>query len=173
MNWLANRSVGIFPIRGRSAQSIASGLELLVDTEEDFEPIVAFEVIPENNSILAVAKTPQALKSVSGWIMRLTKEGANDAQVYSYDMKYAQASSISGTLSSILGVSVESDSSADEAQVIQASVNTEAQGGDMNATRIVANAATNTLLIHATHAEYQRVLGILHRLEPGSIHLSQ
>ncbi|MEO9826862.1 MAG: type II secretion system secretin GspD [Paracoccaceae bacterium] len=165
VNWLANRSVGIFPIRGRSAQSIASGLELLVDTEEEFEPIVAFEVIPENNSILAVAKTPQALKSVSGWIMRLTKEGANDAQVYSYDMKYAQASTISSTLSSILGVSVESDSGADEAQVIQASVNTERQGGDINATRIVANEATNTLLIHATHAEYQRVLGILHRLD--------
>ncbi|MGR3511128.1 MAG: type II secretion system secretin GspD [Paracoccaceae bacterium] len=165
VNWLANRSVGIFPIRGRSAQSIVSGLELLVDTEEEFEPIVAFEVIPENNSILAVAKTPQALKSVSTWIMRLTKEGANDAQVYSYDMKYARASDISDTLSSILGVSVESDSSADEAQVIQASVNAEAQGGDMNATRIVANEATNTLLIHATHAEYQRVLGILHRLD--------
>ncbi|MEM7718277.1 MAG: type II secretion system secretin GspD [Pseudomonadota bacterium] len=165
VNWLANRSVGIFPIRGRSAQSIVSGLELLVETEEEFEPIVAFEVIPENNSILAVAKTPQALKSVSTWIMRLTKEGANDAQVYSYDMKYARASSISATLSSILGVSVESDNSADEAQVIQASVDAEAQGGDMNATRIVANEATNTLLIHATHAEYQRVLGILHRLD--------
>ncbi|MEM9425104.1 MAG: type II secretion system secretin GspD [Pseudomonadota bacterium] len=165
VNWLANRSVGIFPIRGRSAQSIVSGLELLVDTEEEFEPIVAFEVIPENNSILAVAKTPQALKSVSTWIMRLTKEGANDAQVYSYDMKYARASDISATLSSILGVSVESDNSADEAQVIQASVNSEQQGGDINATRIVANEATNTLLIHATHAEYQRVLGILHRLD--------
>ncbi|MEM6386410.1 MAG: type II secretion system secretin GspD [Pseudomonadota bacterium] len=165
VNWLANRSVGIFPIRGRSAQSIVSGLELLVETEEEFEPIVAFEVIPENNSILAVAKTPQALKSVSTWIMRLTKEGANDAQVYSYDMKYARAADISATLSSILGVSVESDSSADEAQVIQASVNADAQGGDMNATRIVANEATNTLLIHATHAEYQRVLGILHRLD--------
>ena len=165
VNWLANRSVGIFPIRGRSAQSIVSGLELLVDTEEEFEPIVAFEVIPENNSILAIAKTPEALKSVSGWIVRLTKEGANDAQVYSYDMKYARASDISATLSSILGVKVESDASADEAQVIQASVNTEQQGGDLNATRIVANEATNTLLIHATHAEYQRVLGILHRLD--------
>ncbi len=165
VDWLANRSVGIFPIRGRSAQSIVSGLELLVDTDEEFEPIVAFEVIPENNSILAVAKTPQSLKSVSSWIARLTKEGANDAQVYSYDMKYARASDISSTLSSILGVSVESDSSADEAQVIQASATTGAQGGDMNATRIVANEATNTLLIHATHAEYQRVLGILHRLD--------
>ena len=165
VNWLANRSVGIFPIRGRSAQSIVSGLELLVDTEEEFEPIVAFEVIPENNSILAVAKTPQALKSVSSWIMRLTKEGANDAQVYSYDMKYARASDISATLSSILGVKVESDSSADEAQVIQASATAGQQSGDMNATRIVANEATNTLLIHATHAEYQRVLGILHRLD--------
>ncbi|MEM6407171.1 MAG: type II secretion system secretin GspD [Pseudomonadota bacterium] len=165
VNWLANRSVGIFPIRGRSAQSIVSGLELLVETEEEFEPIVAFEVIPENNSILAIAKTPEALKSVSGWIVRLTKEGANDAQVYSYDMKYARASDISATLSSILGVQVESDASADEAQVIQASATTEQQGGDLNATRIVANEATNTLLIHATHAEYQRVLGILHRLD--------
>ncbi|MEM9971891.1 MAG: type II secretion system secretin GspD, partial [Pseudomonadota bacterium] len=165
VDWLANRSVGIFPIRGRSAQSIVSGLELLVDTDEDFEPIVAFEVIPENNSILAVAKTPAALKSVSGWIMRLTKEGANDANVYSYDMKYARASDISATLSSILGVTVESDASADEADVIQASATTEQQGGDINATRIVANEATNTLLIHATHAEYQRVLGILHRLD--------
>ena len=165
VNWLANRSVGIFPIRGRSAQSIVSGLELLVDTEEEFEPIVAFEVIPENNSILAVAKTPQALQSVSGWINRLTKEGANDAQVYSYDMKYARASDISNTLSGILGVAVETENSSADAQVVQASLAAGQSGGDINATRIVANEATNTLLIHATHAEYQRVLGILHRLD--------
>ncbi|MEO1452445.1 MAG: type II secretion system secretin GspD [Pseudomonadota bacterium] len=164
VNWLANRSVGIFPIRGRSAQSIVSGLELLVETDESFEPIVAFEVIPENNSILAVAKTPQALQSVSQWIVRLSKEGANDAQVYSYDMRYARASDIASTLSSILGVQVETAAPGADAEVVNASL-TEAQSQDVNATRIVANEATNTLLIHATNAEYQRVLGILHRLD--------
>lgn len=164
VNWLANRSVGIFPIRGRSAQSIVSGLELLVETDDAFEPIVAFEVIPENNSILAVAKTPQALQSVSQWIVRLSKEGANDAQVYSYDMRYARASDIASTLSSILGVSVETAAPGADAEVVNASL-TQNISEDVNATRIVANEATNTLLIHATHAEYQRVLGILHRLD--------
>ena len=164
VNWLANRSVGIFPIRGRSAQSVVSGLELLVETDENFEPIVAFEVIPENNSILAVAKTPQALQSVSQWIVRLSKEGANDAQVYSYDMRYARASDIASTLSSILGVTVETAAPGADSQVVTASL-PEGATPDMNATRIVASEATNTLLIHATHAEYQRVLGILHRLD--------
>ena len=35
VDWLANRSVGVFPIRGRSAQSIVSGLELLDENEEE------------------------------------------------------------------------------------------------------------------------------------------
>jgi len=165
VDWLANRSVGVFPIRGRSAQSIVNGLDLVVETDENFEPIVVFEVIPENNSILAVAKTPSALQNVSVWIRRLTQEGLNDAQVYSYDMKYARAADIAPTLSQILGVEVETDAASADPEVLQASF---ADGGfdqDTNATRIVASDATNTLLIHATNDEYQRVLGMLHRLD--------
>ena len=161
VDWLANRSVGVFPIRGRSAQSIVNGLNLVVETDESFEPIVVFEVIPENNSILAVAKTPRALENVAVWIRRLTQEGANDAQVYSYDMKYARASDIAPTLSQILGVAVETASSQD-AELMAASFE---PTGDINDTRIVASEATNTLLIHATQPEYQRVLGMLHRLD--------
>ncbi|MEO1641391.1 MAG: secretin N-terminal domain-containing protein, partial [Pseudomonadota bacterium] len=97
VDWLANRSVGIFPVNGRSAQSIVNGLERVVETDESFEPLVVFEVIPENNSILAVAKTPRALENVAVWINRLTRDGANDAQVYSYDMKYARAGDIAPT----------------------------------------------------------------------------
>ncbi len=163
VDWLANRSVGVFPIRGRSAQSIVNGLDLVVETDANFEPIVVFEVIPENNSILAVAKTPSALENVSTWIRRLTQEGLNDAQVYSYDMKYARASDISPTLSQILGVQVETATSGDE-EVLNASFSGSASA-DVNATRIVASEATNTLLIHATNDEYQRVLGMLHRLD--------
>ncbi|MEJ8561275.1 type II secretion system secretin GspD [Yoonia sp. GPGPB17] len=159
VDWLANRSVGVFPIRGRSAQSIVNGLELVVETDSNFEPIVVFEVIPENNSILAVAKTPSALQNVSTWIRRLTQEGQNDAQVYSYDMKYARASDIAPTLAQILGVQVETADN-ESAELVNASFT-----GDQNATRIVASEATNTLLIHATNDEYQRVLGMLHRLD--------
>ncbi|WP_373636824.1 type II secretion system secretin GspD [Yoonia sp. BS5-3] len=163
VDWLANRSVGIFPISGRSAQSIVNGLERVVETDESFEPLVVFEVIPENNSILAVAKTPRALENVSVWINRLTRDGANDAQVYSYDMRYARASDIAPTMSQILGVSVETTEESTEV------MDTEgvffASQGSLNETRIVASEATNTLLIHATPDEYQRVLGILHRLD--------
>jgi general secretion pathway protein D len=163
VDWLANRSVGIFPVNGRSAQSIVNGLERVVETDESFEPLVVFEVIPENNSILAVAKTPRALENVSVWINRLTREGANDAQVYSYDMKYARAGVIAPTLSQILGISVETTS--EEPEVIEASADFFAPQGTLNATRVVASEATNTLLIHAAPDEYQRILGILHRLD--------
>ncbi|NJS40041.1 MAG: type II secretion system secretin GspD [Rhodobacteraceae bacterium] len=168
--WLANRSVGIFPIRGRSAQSIVNGLDRLVETDESFEPLVVFEVIPENNSILAVAKTPSALEDVAVWIKRLTEEGQNDAQIYSYDMKYARAGDIAPTLASILGIEVETNAGATAAEegaseedLMAASF--DGASADLNATRIVASDSTNTLLIHATHAEYQRVLGMLHRLD--------
>ncbi|MEM8536404.1 MAG: type II secretion system secretin GspD [Pseudomonadota bacterium] len=163
VDWLANRSVGIFPVNGRSAQSIVNGLQRVVETDESFEPLVVFEVIPENNSILAVAKTPRALENVAVWINRLTRDGANDAQVYSYDMKFARAGEIAPTLSQILGISVET--SDQDADVIQASADFFAPQGTLNATRVVASEATNTLLIHATPEEYQRVLGILHRLD--------
>ncbi len=163
VDWLANRSVGIFPVNGRSAQSIVNGLERVVETDESFEPLVVFEVIPENNSILAVAKTPRALENVSVWINRLTRDGSNDAQVYSYDMKYARAADIAPTMSQILGISVETTS--EDAEVIQASSDFFNPQGTLNATRVVASAPTNTLLIHSTPDEYQRILGILHRLD--------
>ncbi len=163
VDWLANRSVGIFPINGRSAQSIVNGLERVVETDEAFEPIAVFEVIPENNSILAVAKTPRALENVAVWISRLTQDGANDAQVYSYDMKYARAADIAPTMSQILGISVETTT--EDADVIEASADFFTPQGTLNATRVVASEATNTLLIHSTPDEYNRILGILHRLD--------
>ncbi|MFQ6546525.1 type II secretion system secretin GspD [Aestuariibius sp. 2305UL40-4] len=168
VDWLANKSVGIFPIRGRSAQSIVNGLEQIVETDEQFEPIAVFEVIPENNSILAVAKTPRALQNVAVWISRLTQEGQNDAQVYSYDMKYARASTVAPTLSQVLGISVVTAEGEGEAEVILASDTGEMTQGNLgtqNETRVVANEATNTLLIHATREEYNRIVGILHRLD--------
>ncbi|MEO0819778.1 MAG: type II secretion system secretin GspD [Pseudomonadota bacterium] len=214
VDWLSNRPVGVFPIRGRSARSVVRGLELLVDTQEGAEPIALFEIIPENNSILAVARTPEALQSVAGWVRRLTRQGQNDARVYSYDMRYARAGEIAGVLGEILGIQVQvpegaagagagtatqagaltsfgglSSGFATQAQMPQiagqavnqppgatspdaalfgdpltASQRSEPEG-TMNTTRIVASEATNTLLIHATPAEYQRVLGVLDRLD--------
>ena len=165
VDWLANRSVGIFPIKGRSAQSIVNGLERVVETDESFEPIAVFEVIPENNSILAVAKTPRALENVAVWIKRLTQEGLNDAQIYSYDMKYARAADIAPTLAQILGIQVQAANSEEAAAEIAEASFVGEQSENLNATRVVASAPTNTLLIHATPDEYQRVLGILHRLD--------
>lgn len=163
VDWLANRSVGIFPVRGRSAQSIVNGLERVVESDENFRPLVVFEVIPENNSILAVAKTPRALQNIAVWINRLTQDGTNDAQIYSYDMRYARAEEIAPVLSQILGVAVKTSDQAEEPAETAALF---AQTADQRAaTQIVANASTNTLLIRATHDEYERVLGILHRLD--------
>ena len=162
VDWLANRSVGIFPVRGRNAQSIVTGLELIVDAEEGTEPLVAFEVIPEVNSILAVAKTPRALENVAVWIRRLTRETANDSDIYSYDMKYARASEVAPVLAEVLDVAVEvGGGSVDPEEVLEAAAGSAAGDGP----RIVANEATNTLLVRASHAEYQRILGLLHRLD--------
>ena len=166
VDWLANRSVGIFPIRGRSAQSIINGLDQIVETDENFEPLVVFEAIPENNSILAVAKTPRALENVSVWIQRLTQATQNDAQIYSYDMQYARASEVAPTLASILGVQVESVAATEEqVEVALTETMAAAPEGQQNATRIVASEPTNTLMIHATPVEYDRILGVLHRLD--------
>ena len=169
VDWMSNRSVGIFPIKGRSAQSIINGLERIVETDDEFEPIAAFEAIPENNSILVVAKTPRALESMATWIKRLTREGQNDAQIYSYDMKFARASEVAPTLSSILGIEVKKAAENVNAEavlqeeVMQASAND--GNGTENAVRVVASEATNTLLIHAPDTEYKRILGVLHRLD--------
>ncbi|MEM9148340.1 MAG: type II secretion system secretin GspD, partial [Pseudomonadota bacterium] len=196
VDWLSNRPVGVFPIRGRSARSIMRGLELLVDTDEGSEPLAYFEVLPENNSILAVARTPEALSSVATWVRRLTREGQNDAQIYSYSMRYARASDIAEVLGQILGIDVQVAGNSDDAradatpqilsplglplataaQPLAAAADAEAalgldpslqpeQLGTANATRIVASEPTNTLLIHATPSEYNRVLGVLDRLD--------
>ncbi|MEO0370112.1 MAG: type II secretion system secretin GspD, partial [Pseudomonadota bacterium] len=164
VDWMSNRSVGIFPIKGRSAQSIINGLERIVETDEAFEPIAAFEVIPENNSILVVAKTPRGLESMATWIKRLTREGQNDAQIYSYDMKFARASEVAPTLSSILGIEVKATSSEAGAEAML-EAEAQAGAGTENAVRVVASEATNTLLIHAPDDEYKRILGVLHRLD--------
>ncbi len=165
VDWLANRSVGIFPVRGKSAQSIIQGLELIVETEEGADPLVAFEVIPEVNSILAVAKTPRALENVAVWIQRLTRETANDRDVYSYDMRFARASDVAPLLANVLDISVDVAETPDVMSAEAALEELATAAGPADGAKIVANEATNTLLIRASRNDYQRILGLLHRLD--------
>jgi general secretion pathway protein D len=229
VDWLANRSVGVFKITSQQADGMVKSLTEVMRNENVDQQMVRFTTIDATNSVLAVAKTPEALKTVRQWVKRLEATGAQQQQLFSYQMKYAQAKDVAPVLAKIFGTSqtnggdggdklaslgssptkasmsnkggsstnasVATNSSANGASSVSASMSAgpssgvqvqpangapatsltgartfQTSGGSSDgsgspAMRIIPNEGTNTLLIYATDAEYDRVKNVLRTVD--------
>ncbi len=185
VNWLSNRAIGLFPISGRPASTLIRTLERYVSSGKDgqgeeSEPLAYFEFIPDNNSILAVARNHEALMSVSDMIDRLLAKTQNDTQLFIYDMRYGKAQEVAGTLADVFDAELKngqqgSDSSTTLSETPASSVDSgpevtlsssgNTSAGGKSGIRIIPNETTNSLLIHATPLEWSEIVTVLEQID--------
>ena len=103
VDWLANRSVAVFRINGMTAEAMVKGLNEILHGENLDRQIVRFLPLESGNAVLAVAKTPEALRAARQWVQRLEAAGGRRSQLYSYQMKYAQAKQVLPILTRLFG----------------------------------------------------------------------
>jgi general secretion pathway protein D len=103
VNWLANKSVGVFRIENMPAAEMIRNLGEVLGNANIDDQMAKLSTIDANNSVLVIARTRATLGSVKLWIDRLDAAGSTGMQIHTYDMKFARAQDVAPVLAGLLG----------------------------------------------------------------------
>jgi general secretion pathway protein D len=103
VDWMQGQLVGIYPIQNSTPEVILPDLEKILDSGEGglSQSVVKFQAIGRMNAILAVARKPEMLKTVSAWIKRLDKSDTTRSGVRVYRVKYGEARQMARILNEV------------------------------------------------------------------------
>ncbi len=108
-DWLANRSVGIFPLRYARPKALADELHGLIAPADAVgggqaqsgagNGMIRVSPIERLNAVMVVTQQPEDLDLAASWISRLDQAGAGDRRLHVYSARYAQVDPLAKTLS--------------------------------------------------------------------------
>lgn len=99
-DWMRGQSVGIFPVKNSSPETVISELEKILDTGEGglSQNLVRFQAIARMNAVMVVSRKPQYLRTAENWIRRLDASDAAANGVKVYRVRYGDARQIAKLL---------------------------------------------------------------------------
>ncbi|MCB1971193.1 MAG: hypothetical protein KDG54_12375, partial [Geminicoccaceae bacterium] len=101
VNWMAGRSVGIFPLRMASPDSVIPELEALIQplsgTALNSETI-RFLPMSRLNAVLVIASQPEQVMEVERWIRRLDRGNVVGIQFFVYQLQHVPAKDVAEIL---------------------------------------------------------------------------
>ena len=100
VDWMKNQSVGIFPVRNASPDTIITELQNVFDTgrEGAAANLVRFQPMNRLNAVLAIAQTPKMIDEVAAWVRRLDKSDVDNTTVRIYRLRFGNAKIMAGIL---------------------------------------------------------------------------
>jgi general secretion pathway protein D len=132
-DWMKGQMVGIYPIQNSAPEAVMADLEKILDTGEGglSQNVVKLQVIARMNSILAVARRPEMLKTVQTWITRLDQTDTARSGVRVYHVKYGEARQMARILNEVfVGGGSGSVDTADSQVAPGSGVTSSSSGGD-------------------------------------------
>ena len=191
VDWMAGRSVGIFPLSMSSPESMIPELEALfgpLDANGLRSETIRFMPMARLNAVLVIANQPAQLSRAKTWVERLDRGNTVGTQFYVYQLQHVPAADMAELLTeSITGIEdpkgeTPSAAIADElnadpfAAVPQDAalvngftgttrVGAAASSASLNSVKIVPNNLNNTLLIRAAPQAYEMIEATLRRLD--------
>lgn len=119
VEWLRNRSVGIYPLKSASPDNIIRELERIFDSGENGQgaSTIAFQPMARMNAVLIVTRSPQLLERATLWMRRLDQSNQSGATVRVYQLVNGNALRMAKILNEIFvgkGAGSTTDSSASQ-----------------------------------------------------------
>ncbi len=102
-DWLANESVGIFPIANSNAAAMIPELNRVLDLGDGGRGrnTIRIQSIDRTNSILVVARSRNLLQRAAGWIQRLDKIEASSTSLRVYRVQHIEARRLASMVNGI------------------------------------------------------------------------
>src|SRR5215471_615117 len=103
VEWLRNQSVGVYPLKSTSPETMIGELERVFENREGGpgNGVISFQPISRMNAVMVVAKNPNMLKQTTQWVERLDRSDTSGTTLRSYRLKFGNATQISKILSNI------------------------------------------------------------------------
>lgn len=102
-DWLANESVGIFPVANSNASAMIPELNRVLDLGEGGRGrnTIRVQSIDRTNSILVVARSRNLLQRAAGWIQRLDRLEASATSLRVYRVQHVDAGRLAAMVNGI------------------------------------------------------------------------
>jgi len=103
VEWLRNQSVGVYPLKSTTPETMISELEKLFQSGENGQGqgAVQFQAISRMNAVMVVAKSSKTLDRVTQWVQRLDRSDTTGNSLRTYRLRYGNAVQIAKVLSDI------------------------------------------------------------------------
>ena len=103
VEWLRNQSVGVYPLKSTSPETMIGELERVFDNREGGpgQGVISFQPISRMNAVMVVAKNPNMLKQTSQWVERFDRSDTSGTTLRSYRLKYGNSAQIAKILNNI------------------------------------------------------------------------
>lgn len=101
VDWMAGRSVGIFPLRTATPEALLPELEGLFTPLDPFgaqSAGVRFLPMSRLNAVLAIASQPDQLVEVERWVQRLDRGSGSNVQFFVYQLQHTPAATMAELL---------------------------------------------------------------------------
>src|SRR5262245_23165372 len=103
VEWLRNQSVGVYPLKSTSPETMIQDLEKVFESGEGGvgQGVVRFQPISRMNAVMAVTKNPKYLQMTTQWVQRLDRSDTNGTTLRAYHLKYGNAQQVAKILNDI------------------------------------------------------------------------
>jgi general secretion pathway protein D len=105
VEWLQNQSVGVYPLKSTSPETMITELERVFETSEGGlgQGVVRFQPISRMNAVMVVTKNPKLLAQTTQWVRRLDRSDSTGTTLRTFRLKNGKATEVAKILNDIFG----------------------------------------------------------------------
>jgi len=103
VEWLRDQSVGVYPLKSTSPETMIGELERIFETREGGlgQGVIRFQPVSRMNAVLVVTKTPKLLAQTTEWVRRLDRSDSTGTTLRTYRLKNGNATQVAKILNDI------------------------------------------------------------------------
>jgi general secretion pathway protein D len=105
VEWLQNQSVGVYPLKSTSPETMIGELERVFETSEGGlgQGVIRFQPISRMNAVMVVTKNPKLLTQTTQWVRRLDRSDSTGTTLRTFRLKNGKATEVAKILNDIFG----------------------------------------------------------------------
>jgi len=103
VEWLRNQSVGVYPLKSTSPETMIGELERIFENVDGGlgQGVLRFQPISRMNAVMVVTRNPKLLSEMTLWVQRLDRSDTTGTTLRTYRLKHGNATRVAKILNDI------------------------------------------------------------------------
>lgn len=103
VEWLQNQSVGVYPLKSTSPETMIGELERVFETSDGGlgQGVIRFQPISRMNAVMVVTKNPKLLAQTTQWVRRLDRSDTTGTTLRTFRLKNGKATEVAKILNDV------------------------------------------------------------------------